>query len=143
VSAAIAQSKLALDAWTAYSPVWTTAGTAPAIGNGTLVGKFAQVGKTVIARIILTAGTTTTFGTLGWSFTLPVAAAAAEDGLIGNVAGLDSSVPGWFPGTALLGSTTTLSPVNLAAPAASYTNAAPFAWATGDKFVAHLMYEAA
>src|SRR5882672_3849200 len=34
-------------AWTAYTPVWGSSGTAPAIGNGSLTGFFIQVGKTV------------------------------------------------------------------------------------------------
>lgn len=59
------------NAWTAYSPAWTSAGTAPVLGNGTLVGRFKKFGKWGMFRLTLTAGTTTTFGTLAYRFSLP------------------------------------------------------------------------
>ena len=60
-------------AWVAYTPTWTSAGTPPAIGNGTLVGKYWQLGKTIGVRISLIAGSTTTFGNSSnaWTFALP------------------------------------------------------------------------
>ncbi len=70
--AAIAASKLALPGATPWSPAWTTTGTAPAIGNGSIVGEYTEVGKLVTAFIVLTAGSTTTYGTGTWIFTLPV-----------------------------------------------------------------------
>jgi hypothetical protein len=65
-------------AWQAYTPTWTAAGTAPSLGNGTLTGAYTQIGKTVHFRLKFVAGSTTTFGTSGWRFTLPVACIAAE-----------------------------------------------------------------
>lgn len=62
-------------AWTAYSPSWSSSGTAPAIGNGTMVGSYAKVGRLVTARIMLNSGSTTTFGTGYYSWTLPLTAA--------------------------------------------------------------------
>lgn len=59
-------------AWDSWTPSWTATGTAPAIGNGTLTGEYIQIGKTVIFRIKFIAGTTTTFGTGIWLFSLPV-----------------------------------------------------------------------
>lgn len=67
-------------AWTVATPTWTcTAGT-PAIGNGTLVGRYRLIGKTKDFEIHLTAGGTTTFGTAGniFFFTLPGGGTAAE-----------------------------------------------------------------
>lgn len=78
-------------AWTAYTPSWTTTGTAPAVGNGSLVGGYLLMGHLLILRISLVAGTGTTFGTGPWSFSLPVgvtAVAAAPQ--IGIARGLDS-----------------------------------------------------
>lgn len=77
--------------WISYTPVWTEkTGTQPSLGNGTLTGLYYQQAKYVIARIVLTAGTTTTFGNSGstWLFSLPVPAIAAFNsyGLASNSA---------------------------------------------------------
>lgn len=66
--------KAASEASTSYTPSWTASAGVPAVGNGTLTGKYAQVNKWVDFRIELTFGTTTTMGTAGsvQRFTLPV-----------------------------------------------------------------------
>ncbi|MEU0393803.1 hypothetical protein ABZ208_13670 [Streptomyces sp. NPDC006208] len=73
-----------LAAWTSYTPTWTSAGTAPALGNGTLVGRYMKIGRTVIYQINLIAGSTTTFGTGGYSFELPATSANVGASFIGN-----------------------------------------------------------
>jgi hypothetical protein len=60
--------------WTAYTPTWTSSGTAPAIGNGTLQGSYLRVGKLVYGHIYWKAGSTTTYGTGLYFFSLPLAA---------------------------------------------------------------------
>lgn len=60
------------DDWTAYTPVWSSSGTAPALGNGTLTGAYMQVGDLVFIKIVLRMGSTTTFGTGVYRFSLPV-----------------------------------------------------------------------
>jgi len=65
-------------AWQTYTPVWSTSGTAPAIGNGTITGRYAILGKVIVCHINLIAGSTTTFGTGTQSFTLPFTAAIRE-----------------------------------------------------------------
>ncbi|GLY55176.1 hypothetical protein [Lentzea sp. NBRC 102530] len=57
--------------WTAYTPVWTCATSNPSIGNGSLAGSYTKVGKTVTVRINLLVGSTTTFGSGAFRFTLP------------------------------------------------------------------------
>lgn len=58
-------------AWTSYSPAWTSSGTAPAIGNGTLTGASFKLGRLVFYRVRWVAGSTTTFGTGNYFFSLP------------------------------------------------------------------------
>lgn len=65
------------NSWTAYTPTWSSSGTAPAIGNGTLTGRYIQLGKLVVFRIFWQAGSTTTFGTGYWTWTLPVTRSTA------------------------------------------------------------------
>lgn len=67
------------DAWTAYTPTWTTDGTAPSLGNGTLTGAFMSAGKHTTFRLRLLAGSTTTFGTGQFRFTYPVTALTASN----------------------------------------------------------------
>jgi len=56
----------------AYTPTWTASGSAPAIGNGTLTGRYSRQGSSITATINLTLGSTSTLGTGDWRFGLPV-----------------------------------------------------------------------
>lgn len=64
--------------WVAFTPVWTSTGTAPVLNNGTLTGAVMLIGRTVFFRLRFTSGTTTTYGTGAWIFSLPIARAAAD-----------------------------------------------------------------
>lgn len=75
------------DAWVSYTPVWSSSGTAPALGNGTITGKYKKLGTTYHVRIVLTLGSTSTVGTGVYSFSLPVGAA------------LNTLIPGVFQDT--------------------------------------------
>jgi hypothetical protein len=70
--------------WQAYTPSWVSTGTAPALGNGVLLGRYAQVGKVVHAYINFTLGSTSTQGTGTWYFTLPPGLPAAAVTTIGH-----------------------------------------------------------
>jgi hypothetical protein len=54
-----------------YTPVWTGAITNPAIGNGTLAGFFSIQAGRLITAIRLVMGTTTTYGSGIWTFSMP------------------------------------------------------------------------
>jgi hypothetical protein len=62
--------------WTSYSPAWTSSGSAPSIGNGTLSGRYARLGNLIIGEVGLNYGSTTNGGTGVWFFSLPVTASA-------------------------------------------------------------------
>lgn len=57
--------------WTAYTTSWTAETTAPAIGNGALSARWIREGAFIRINISLLAGTTTTFGSGDWFFSLP------------------------------------------------------------------------
>lgn len=57
--------------WQAYTPAWTSEGTQPAIGNGTVNGMWRRVGDTMQVKIQWTAGTTTTAGTGNYRLSIP------------------------------------------------------------------------
>lgn len=65
-------------AWTAYTPGWAASTTAPAIGNGTITGKYKQIGKTVFFWISIAFGSTTTAGSGSYQFGFPVPPLAGQ-----------------------------------------------------------------
>lgn len=135
------------DPWTDFSGsvAWTAAGTAPAIGNGTISAKYLQVGKFVQYTVSIVAGTTTTFGTSTWFISLPVTPIASA---IGNTS---------CPGAAILYDSSTtanrqsaVASINSATQIDFYagagnvvTSTIPYTWATGDILGFSLTYEAA
>lgn len=62
--------------WTAYTPAWTSSGTQPTLGNGSLTGWYSVVGKTCNVALALNLGTTSIGGTGTYSFSLPFASAS-------------------------------------------------------------------
>ena len=127
------------DPRTAFTPAWKSTGTAPALGNGTITGRYVQVGKYVTYSGKLTMGSTTTFGTGVYQISLrclrstPTASVARR-----------RSVPHPLPipasrtsaGTSLLkffGDT----------GVGQYTNLIPFTWAANDVLLWSITYEAA
>jgi len=76
-SAAISASKISAAA-TSYTPSWTSTGTQPAIGNGSIAGSYVQIGKIEVASASIVAGSTTTYGTGNYSLSLPIAPAAVS-----------------------------------------------------------------
>lgn len=63
-----------LGTWITYVPVWTAQTSDPALGNGTLEGRYMRLGHTIFFRVVLTIGSTTTFGSNFWKFTMPTTA---------------------------------------------------------------------
>jgi len=59
-----------------YLPVWSSTGSAPSVGDGSLTGRWARTGKVVHFWILLLFGSTTSVGSGIWNFTLPAAAEA-------------------------------------------------------------------
>lgn len=57
--------------WIPYSFTWTSTGTAPAIGNGTITGKILRHGKVGFVSLNFAPGSTTTFGTGSYRWSLP------------------------------------------------------------------------
>lgn len=55
----------------AYTPTWTAASVNPSLGNGSITGIASKVGRTVTVQVRLIPGSTTTFGTGVWYFSVP------------------------------------------------------------------------
>jgi hypothetical protein len=161
----ITTAHIAAQAWSSYSPGWATTGgggSQPSIGNGTLTGRYIQIGKTVHVNISLTFGSTTNGGSTEYSFTLPVAAVTLTSreqlirakafttgtfnfmghGLIGS--GATTVVP-YFPASA---SNCSLGPARNADSGGQTTTGVPviagaFTWTNGTNMILHGTYECA
>lgn len=136
--------------WTPYTPTWTASVTNPVLNNGTFTCAYSRVGNAVTMRMRLVMGSTTTYGSGVWRFTLPFTAVTDESNVpLGPVWVRDVATPtadSSVTGFALLGA------------AASYfefrgmggngssnqvTNLIPMTWANGDWLATTIVYEAA
>lgn len=125
----------------AFTPVWSSSGTAVSLGNGTIAGSYVQIGKFVHGRILLTMGSTTTFGTGNYFFTLPVAGSGPTNNSQGTANLLDSSAASYYFGHVVnVGSLFGL--YSAGAPSANVTNIAPFTFAVSDQININFVYQA-
>lgn len=124
--------------WTAYTPTWTASVTNPVLNNGAITGKYVLIGTTVHFGIMLTAGSTTTFGSGTYSFSLPPGVVTGTMDVIGNVfigdasvgaAGYTASALAYIPG----GSSTFTMYVGAADASSAVTNTNPQTFANGDR----------
>lgn len=83
------------DPMAAYTPSWTSTGTAPTIGNGTIDGLFAEAGKFVTWSVSIVGGSTTGWGTGTYSITLPRVARTRFIVFSGVI--WDASAPASYP----------------------------------------------
>ncbi|WP_406056215.1 hypothetical protein OG462_09045 [Streptomyces sp. NBC_01077] len=65
-----------ISGWTNYTPSWTATGTAPVLGNGSIFGRYKLVGKVCTVNLEAVFGTTSTFGSGAWGFSVPFTAAS-------------------------------------------------------------------
>lgn len=124
-------------AYEAYTPTWAASGTAPSIGNGTLGGWFKRIGNTIFYRIYLVAGSTTSFGTGTWSWTLPdglsVEGYAAPGVPMGTAVVRDNSPVTRYPMHAYCNTASTLAVIFYDGSIVGQTY--PWTWANGDSLM--------
>ena len=130
--------------WTSFTPTWTGSTTNPAIGNGLIEGRYKLVGKTVHVWMMMTAGSTTTFGSGEYKISLPVTARAIAHVVLNLV--MNDEGTRLYNSLAHNGDTTSLSldsdNVTLFWDTGVVTNTSPFTWASGDWFIVSGTYEA-
>lgn len=113
-----------------YNPVWTASGTAPDIGNGSLTGSYQRHGYNLQVNINWVAGSTTTFGTGAWSFSLPKASSRSETG---SAYAADTGT-GFYSGICRVASSqSTVQTFFGENKGNSTTNTIPFTWASTDR----------
>lgn len=128
--------------WQSWSPTYTNL----TVGNGTTTAKYAQIGKTVTARIRFVFGTTSVMGS-GPTFTLPVTSADSSSlGILGT--GLALAAATAYLVSARRDSSTVCQIVTWDSGGAYLTTSGvtaliPNTWANNDYFDIYLTYEAA
>lgn len=128
-------------AWSTYTPTWASSGTAVSLSNGTISGRYMSVGKLGFVDILLTMGSSTTFGTGTYSITLPAGwtAAGATNTPVGSVECVDTSVTTSFIGVAKVLSGATTLGFSTHGATAFVGQTVPMTWASTDimRVVAH------
>lgn len=136
------------EAYTSFTPVWTTAGTPPTQTGATLSGRYARIGNTVFYDSKLIWGAGTAAGTGIWRFTMPtsVSSFVTSDTIIGQAHGVDNGNNDYH-GYALWKPANTAADIEFYAGggggAMSSTSAtSPFTWGSTDFLYIHGNYEA-
>jgi hypothetical protein len=130
--------------WNDYSGslAWTSNGTAPALGNSVVVARYIRSGKLCVYTFRITFGSTATYGTQTYSFSLPVNAAATRY-FVGSAYCRDASAgsTGHFTATCYIDSVlsaTTLQVINVNQIIGQLV---PFTWTSTDHLTVSIAYE--
>lgn len=132
-------------AWTAYTPTWTGATTNPVINNGSIVGRYMKVGRTVHASVILTMGSSTTYGSGTQEIGVPFTAASAIVSYLGTARFTGAST--WIGQTYLIlgssGMQVTFPASSSATTGATMSPTSPETQSNGDILRASITYQSA
>lgn len=102
--AVVASTRADALAWTKYTPAWTSGGTAPVLGNGSVVAAYRRRGSDLSMRGQLTVGSTSTVGTGELRVAVPsgFGSTAAQIQAACAAFWFDASAGAVYPGVALL-----------------------------------------
>lgn len=125
-SSSLEESQLGI--WSNYTPVLSTNGTAPSLGNGALIGRFVTIGTLTQFFAQLTVGSTTTLGTGTLRFSLP---ATHSQAFVGNGLGITAAFA-FYPALTSLSGTNSVALITTAIPGTVFTSTNPVTWSTGD-----------
>ena len=129
----------------AYTPVWTASTSNPTLGDGTLKGRYIQIGKLVVVFISFIFGSTSSFGVGKHFFSLPFEAQSSGGGLFDGFARFrDAGLANYFR---IAGVDTSLSSTKISLFSSltgndnNWTPTSPFSMGASDTLVIQLMYE--
>jgi hypothetical protein len=122
-----------------FLPAWTTTGTSPSIGNGSLFGGYSLSDGLCHATVNLVGGTTTTWGTGQYSFSLPFTPKANA---VGSFYIFDSGTA-YYAGSVLAQSGTDQIVCYVNGAGGGVGAANPMPWANGDILRASVVFPVA
>lgn len=127
---------------TTFVPTWSQSGGSPAIGNGSIVTSYTQIGKTCIGHYQFIFGSTTNFGTgsNAWNFSLPVAPVAplADFFNIGSWSAL--SATNFYSGSAYMNTSGAMGLFTYGS-STSVMNTNPATWVSGNYLMIDFAYQ--
>jgi len=138
-----------LGKWQSHTVSWTAATTNPAIGNGTLVGRYIVIGKLCTYVLGLVMGSTTTYGSGNWAFSLPVNAVNTAGINFYGVAHLRKVGTANYERIAEIVPANSVSVINMFTDPTQGSNSTkisatvPFTWGKGDALGFEITYEVA
>lgn len=124
--------------WFAFTTTWSSYSTAPALGNGTLVAYVKVDGATMTIKLELFTGSTSTYGTGIYYFTLPNNPTNSRQD-VGGAWFLTSSTG--RPGVSLFGYNGVSGVEFLTSPNSPVSATNPATWASGDRLNAFFSYQ--
>lgn len=143
------EGSFSVTSWSSYTPLWTASGDSPAIGDGTLTGRYVSIGATVIGEIRVQAGVTGfDRGSGTYYFTLPTIGVGENYQPVGQVVMRDEGPGITYFGTAIFNNSqfgrvelfmhTQVATFDQGSAAAADT---PFLFNSNDKILVHFQYE--
>jgi len=137
--------------WTTYTPLWTSSGTQPTLGNGSLTGRYVSIGATVIGEIRLVAGVTGfSRGSGTYFLSLPTNGVFENLQPVGQVVMRDEGPNITYLGTALFNNNNAgRIELFMHTQTASFdqgfaaTADTPFLFSSNDRILVHFQYESA
>jgi hypothetical protein len=135
--------------WTIYTPTWTSTGAQPVLGNGSLTGRYVNIGATIIGEIRLQAGVTGfNRGSGAYHLSTPTAAVFENLQPVGTVVMRDEGPNVTYLGTALFNNNNgTRLELFMHTQVASFdqgvaaTADTPFLFSSNDRILIHFQYE--
>lgn len=126
--------------WTSYTP--TVSGVTQ--GNGTVVGRYKQIGKTVLGMIQYTLGSTSTMVGVA-NFTIPPLGSPlnSSGGRPAQVLLLDTGNNTWLGLGTVGASSITVTYIGTNGVANAFSATTPLTWSTGDQINVNFFYEIA
>jgi hypothetical protein len=115
-----------------FTPVWSSQGTAPSLGNGTLTGLLMQVGNQILFQINLTYGSTTTGGTGAWLFTVVYTPSGGPLSAVVRATHTGTGAGLYLGQGALADATHLAAYASSVAPATAFTASSPVTFVNGD-----------
>jgi len=124
-----------------YAVTWSTSSSPqPVVGNGSLTGRYVRNGNIVHVNIYFVMGSTTTFGTNTWFFSLPFPPASGISFYNGSASMLDAGVADYI-GVVRADSTNGIRVLTSSQPSGTLNPTTPFTWGATDTLSIQLSYE--
>jgi hypothetical protein len=133
--------------WQAFTPTWSAPTTNPSLGNGVLDGRYVVFGTMCTLVVGLVMGSTTTYGSGNWAFSLPKTAKKTSGINFYGVAHIRKVGTANYERIAQISPSISTTVINMFTDPTPGSNSAnisatvPFTWGDGDSLGFQITYE--